>query len=567
MERIIFEPDCIFCNKTGRIHLRKAGADSTETTSSFEKDGWQHVLQIAEQNHHEWLRRIRGFDLFASEAKYHPKCRRYISNPTYWRSGNPETAAEQSELEAAHDYSFRHVAQYIDETLLHGRKVVTLSSLRLMYIAKLDETRFANPNFRSDRLKRKLEKHHILGPKLVFTKVQPQSNSWPFYLVFSSNISVDEAVTQGYQLASRDAVKDVALLLRGVIKKAFEESKDLPWPPPASALEVTDDVIPNMLKRFLSMVISAVPTAASDQTDRIVFSIGQDICRAVTNAEWKLPKHILLCMTLRHLYRSRQLVTLLNRLGHCENYLFSVELETAVAVALEQTSSLLTPRIVKTPANVVFHSEWDNFNQLLTGLHGRPAFNTAAGIMLQEAEKSEENLAHTNLPSLPRTKERTLQLNTPPPLTPFHVPNRKGPEMELPDVHQPPVNMAVLLQGLKVYLTWAFCRKASSTDKQKVPAFGGFISATGYPPSELTTIEFYPSITEPITQYNVVKELLRQCQKATEEVCQKYTVTTFDLGVVMKAMPIIWSRPAEYKDHIILIGTFHTIMNTNSTVN
>ena len=68
-EQIIFKPDCIFCNKTGRIHTKKAGADTTESTASFERDGWQHILQVAEQNNHEWLlRRIRGFDLFACES-------------------------------------------------------------------------------------------------------------------------------------------------------------------------------------------------------------------------------------------------------------------------------------------------------------------------------------------------------------------------------------------------------------------------------------------------------------------------------------------------------------------
>ena len=69
VEQIIFTPDCIFCSKTSRIHLKKVGADTTEATASFERDGWQNVLQVAEQNHHEWLlRRKRGYDLFACEA-------------------------------------------------------------------------------------------------------------------------------------------------------------------------------------------------------------------------------------------------------------------------------------------------------------------------------------------------------------------------------------------------------------------------------------------------------------------------------------------------------------------
>lgn len=55
------------------------------------------------------------------------------------------------------------------------------------------------------------------------------------------------------------------------------------------------------------------------------------------------------------------------------------------------------------------------------------------------------------------------------------------------------------------------------------------------------------------TEYNVVKELLRRCEKATEEVGQNYTITTFDLGVIMKAMPIIWDNPAAYKNHIVFI--------------
>ena len=235
--------------------------------------------------------------MFACEAKYHPKCRRqYIANPEHWRSGSPEATAEQSELEAAHDFCFRHVAKYVDDTVLIAGQVVTLSSLRQMYIAKLNETRFANPKFRSDKLKRKLQKHPVLGKKLSFTMVQPKDSTWPFYLVYSSSISVDDAVKESYLLASKDSIRDVALLLRVMIQKAFSESKELPWPPPASTLEVTDDVIPSPMKRFLSLVISGIPTVTSDRTERIIFSIGQDICRAVTNGEWKLPKHILIYM-------------------------------------------------------------------------------------------------------------------------------------------------------------------------------------------------------------------------------------------------------------------------------
>ena len=115
---------------------------------------------------HEWLlRRIRRFDLFAAEAQYHPKCRKQdTANPAHWRSGKPEVVAQQEALEAAHEACFNHVVKYVDETIIIGRKVVQLSSLRLLYIAKLDETQFPNPNYRADRLERKLKTHPFSGP-------------------------------------------------------------------------------------------------------------------------------------------------------------------------------------------------------------------------------------------------------------------------------------------------------------------------------------------------------------------------------------------------------------------
>ena len=36
-------------------------------------------------------------------------------------------------------------------------------------------------------------------------------------------------------------------------------------------------------------------------------------------------------------------------------------------------------------------------------------------------------------------------------------------------------------------------------------------------------------------------------------------VTTFDLGVCIKAFPIILNHPIKYENHIIMIGTFHIV--------
>lgn len=78
------------------------------------------------------------------------------------------------------------------------------------------------------------------------------------------------------------------------------------------------------------------------------------------------------------------MITLLNRLGHCENYTYALELEAALADALEAASSVLTPKIVFGIYSLVFHSAWDNFDQLIRAIRGITSIHTAHGVMFQE---------------------------------------------------------------------------------------------------------------------------------------------------------------------------------------
>jgi hypothetical protein len=104
-------------------------------------------------------------------------------------------------------------------------------------------------------------------------------------------------------------------------------------------------------------------------------------------------------------------------------------------------------------------------------------------------------------------------------------------------------------------ITWLLLRETAL----KVPAWGGFVSLTGNLPDTLTTIGYYPVIHNPITENKTVQECLRLAEAATNEVGQEYTLVTDDLGVAMKAWPIIWNNPDRYKKVINLIGTFHLL--------
>ncbi|KAI4809457.1 hypothetical protein KUCAC02_018336 [Chaenocephalus aceratus] len=214
-------------------------------------------------------------------------------------------------------------------------------------------------------------------------------------------------------------------------RKTLEESKELPWPPTAQELDAVkmDELLPEHLVQFLSSVVTGTLDEENcEKTQRLVYSITQDVCRAATNSKWKLPKHILLCATLRHLYRSKQLTTILSRLGHSETYDFSMELETAMANAFDEMSTNLTPQIITGEGTTVFHSEWDNLNRITTNVHGSNVVNSAGGIMIQEVKESHVSTKKRTLPLYDRSsKMRNLKI-TPPETLPELAFKRVGPK-------------------------------------------------------------------------------------------------------------------------------------------
>jgi len=292
----------------------------------------------------------------------------------------------------------------------------------------------------------------------------------------------------------------------------------------------------------------------------------QDVCRATTKGKWRFPKHVLLATTLRHLYRSKKLIMIINRLGHCESYSFCLDMEIALNASLANDSTHIAPNIVIGEANSVLHVEWDNLNKMLTNIHGNSIVNSTGGIMIQEvkcehvthkSQSSTENVQQTN------SLDLLLDANTTNDLQPFHIASRVGPSFprDALFVH-PAVNDMEYDKALTSYRTWILTRiLGGSNHEQSIPGFSGFISATGTKPERKSTIEYFVPIDHPFTSYSTIRELLKRSELATNKVGQKYVLSTFDLGGCMKALPLIWYYPGLYQHHVVSPGAFHTVMN------
>ena len=568
----LFPPECIFCEKI-EIKVNSKSQRPSAFTNKGKTSPWKNIENqaLALGNMHLY-RQVQGKDLFAAEAKYHQSCRNLFNTKfrNHVRDQDQKKkcvlSTEQDCKVAAHKEALTSVVHYIEDHVIKLNELVLLTHLRSLYVKELDRIGYPQSEYRSEQLKMCLQKHKI-SEYITFANVNPGNKGFVTYnLIYSKTITINDAIAIAFRLGSRNKHEDVALYLRSIIQRAFNESKMQPWPPSADDLQnSSEDGICAELAQFLSLVISGDEESGKKcvKTMRIVQSIGQDICRAVTNGEWKLPKHILLSTTVRHLYRSRKLTTILNRLGHCESYDFTLELETAIAQAIDECSTFLTPNILTGEANDVFHLEWDNLNKITTNVHGSNVVNSTGGIMIQEVKPGIVTNHERKLPLHSRTKMRSLQVDTPQTLPPVHIHNRVGPKFPVGAVFTPSTENEQVYESSTIkHHLWALARVVgSSGKKQLVPAFGGFVSATGIKPGRTSTIEFFTPIHAPFTEYAVIQEVLKRSEEATTEVGQEYVLNTFDLGGCMKALPLIWKYPQQYKKHVITPGAFHTAMN------
>ena len=334
---VVFPPTCIFCEKVERWVVSKKATERThEFTHWTHKDsGWMNIAPWAEElGDTQLFRLVNNVDLHARSAKYHPSCYRdFVGRYSNLKRTNAKVdgSGVPTSADVTHAKAYTSVKDYLELAVVNQNEVVTLPSVRDLYIKELERNGSPNPNYRGNKLLARLQDDPQVLERLAFSKVSPGNKGClSFWLIYRADITIADAMARVYKLASGDNLKDVAQQLRSVILRAYKEEKDMPWPP--TVHDIPEPGLPHDLQRFLSFIFDGHGELQEtcEKTRRLILSIGQDICRAATAGQWKLPKHILLCTTIRHLYRGRQLTTILNRLGHCEGYDFGIELETAL---------------------------------------------------------------------------------------------------------------------------------------------------------------------------------------------------------------------------------------------
>ena len=202
---------------------------------------------------------------------------------------------------------------------------------------------FVNLSHRSSKLK---DKKYMATSCLFVILVDSKT-----YLMYNSDVGMNFAIRQAYTLNSHGKLTDLVTHLHREMNRAWNLHQSI-------------------LLKILTILTSSGPTC-SNRMQSLVHSFDQDISCALTSGAWKQPKHMLLFITLHHIFKSEKRIEILNRFGHCENCSFSLKLETAIVQPVCVMSLVLSTQIILIPdISAVFRSEFDDFDQLNFGGNG-----------------------------------------------------------------------------------------------------------------------------------------------------------------------------------------------------
>ena len=95
-------------------------------------------------------------------------------------------------------------------------------------------------------------------------------------------MEISNAIASAYCLGTADKISDVGCDLRNNIIKSYSSKPKLEWPPRQEYLKTNND-LPSEFRRFLCTLLFGKCDNLSEKENRHLLSLGQDLCRVVTN--------------------------------------------------------------------------------------------------------------------------------------------------------------------------------------------------------------------------------------------------------------------------------------------
>ena len=258
-----------------------------------------------------------------------------------------------------------------------------MSLLLSRYRERLGEKGINAESYSKQRLKLRLQRH--FGDNIVFHQHPDKSKP---EMIYSSTISVQDvlnAVAQNTEMSSEKISDDAEQFLNVTrrIKEDIRKCKGITLRllnVDDVSLESARRIVPCSLYWLILLLISSdglgkeidfhkPASGVKTEDDRRVLSIAQDIIHCASNARVKLPKQVGLAMTNRHLTGCKQLVALLNRMGHSSSYDEVRAVDTSLAkevLAKVETSETAIPSNISSGSFIQLAADNNDLNEETT---------------------------------------------------------------------------------------------------------------------------------------------------------------------------------------------------------
>lgn len=326
----------------------------------------------------------------------------------------------------------------------------------------------------------------------------------------------------------------------------------LSWPLTSTSINSNEfeNSVPMELINFITGLVELNSTVSMTVSDRAkAISVCQDLVNLMSRNQLTSPKALALGLTVKHLTGSKELITILHRLGHCASYDSIRTYETSLAHHLISNQHRI-PEFFAHGSLIVM--VWDNIDFLEETKSGHGTTHHTNGILIQLDHQVPPSVPVTQ--SLPRGQARALR-PLPDNIVPLPSHSRTNPNFLIGTTLPDPVD---LLYVNVFEFVFAMIRNQEELPKPSWTGFNKLIR--GNQSSPRSVINYLPVIQAPPTDVDVVNHVLQKSLEQADKFGVKCAVVVFDQAVYSKAQTVRFINPILQERILPRLGEFHTVM-------
>lgn len=549
-----YDEECIFCEKI--IYRHNGIRQKTIKAKSIEKRN--RICEILRFEHFALkLEMIKS----SNTASYHPSCLSKYENKLFFQDGQ---RSKKSGVNLLNDWVYRRnvhekaskkVMEFIEENLINGKQILALSDIYNLYLSLFEEENTENRMNLKDVSS--YQRHHLLKKVLETFPILTKTIYKNRIHLHRKDLNLNEIYSSGFEHAGNSLSK-IKLMAFNIRRRVMEMDKRQ-LPKNNIVLEHIFDgecSIPDELYILIKSLLSGPRTSKNERKEIKIASICSSIIYSMTNGAVKPSTSLSLGLVTKSITGSRQMVEILNRLGHCVSYTMVEELETELAYGSSAHEHILPYGLVNENSDLRTHVAFDNFDKFVETSSGKDTLHDTVGIVYQNIEVAEKDLGAcvtwTNNNTIEQGRRRRKFYSS---FDNSIVTYVKGSQI-LPCLSgaydQCPENLrtatdlndiwmlyhAINIDGANRWFAWNADRVVDNNPMQKI----------GY----------LPNINMSPTSDAVVLKTLDVALAIAEECHQKYIIVTYDLAIACKAYRIQADWSPKFDQVFITLGSFHT---------